>query len=104
MLFLSESCGAHRLVIITCRRDVRWCRYNRLWGENHFGDGWVQKYGHSTAGEHWDSTEQSGTYYNPAPHFTFQMALDHSPDLLEIPVRPREATLDDFLGGGMDNF
>jgi hypothetical protein len=64
----------------------------------------VQKYGHSTAGEQWDATDQSGTYYNPAPHFTFQMALDHSPDLLRIPVRPREATPAEFLAGGLDGF
>lgn len=80
------------------------CRYHRSWGENHFGDGWVQKYGHSTAGEQWDVTDQSGTYYNPMPHFNFQMALDHSPDLLDIPVRPREATLEEFMDGGMDDF
>lgn len=80
------------------------CRYHRSWGENHFGDGWVQKYGHSTAGEQWDVTDQSGTYYNPMPHFNFQMALDHSPDLLHIPVKPREATLEEFMDGGMDDF
>lgn len=79
-------------------------RYHRSWGENHFGDGWVQKYGHSTAGEQWDVTDQSGTYYNPMPHFNFQMALDHSPDLLTIPVKPREATLEEFMDGGIDDF
>lgn len=26
-------------------------RYDRWWGENHFGDGFVQKFGHSTDGK-----------------------------------------------------
>lgn len=25
-------------------------RYNRYWGENHFGDGYVQRFGHSNTG------------------------------------------------------
>ena len=24
--------------------------YNRYWGENHFGDGYVQRFGHSNTG------------------------------------------------------
>jgi hypothetical protein len=64
----------------------------------------VQKYGHSTHGEHWDHTERSGTYYNPQPHFTFNMALDHSPDLLHIPVRARESSAEELMEGGMDSF
>jgi hypothetical protein len=55
-------------------------------------------------GEEYDATEQSGTYYNPSPHFTFDMALDHSPDLLRIPVRPRDADPQDFLSGGLEDF
>ncbi len=39
------------------------------------------------------------TYYNPVPHFTYQMALDHSPTLQDVPVLPR-GDLDDFEGGG----
>ena len=90
---------------LTSKLSAAWrCRWSRVWGENHHGGGWVQKYGHSTSGEQWDSTELTGTYYNPKPHFTFDMALDHSPDLLRIPVRPREESLDDLLAGGMDNF
>ena len=84
--------------------SIRACRWQRSWGENHWGDGWVQKYGHSTHGEQWDHTEQSGTYYNPQPHFTFQMALEHSPDLLDIPMRPRESSDDEFLAGGIEAF
>ena len=147
-------------------------RYNRWWGENHYGEGWVQKFGHSTegkstpfskrsskallggvagcatytylgraracrragvplptsvavllclgfnhpaphpppsshthtrqpspslplpcappAGEHWDATEQSGTYYNCNPHFNYKMAVSHSPVLHSVPLLPRE--------------
>lgn len=44
-------------------------RYNRWWNEEHFGNGYVRKYGNSTGGEYWDTTEQMDTYYNPIPHF-----------------------------------
>ena len=29
------------------------------------------------------------TYYNPIPHFTYEMALAHSPELRGLPVLPR---------------
>ena len=29
------------------------------------------------------------TYYNPVPHFGFDLAVRHSPNLWNIPVRPR---------------
>lgn len=32
-----------------------------------------------TAGEHWDVTETMDTYYNPVPHFGYDLALSHSP-------------------------
>ena len=64
----------------------------------------MQKYGHSTTGDRWDATEQSGTHYNPIPHFTFQMALDHSPRLQAVPQRPREDSEEDLLAGGLSNF
>jgi len=74
-------------------------RYQRWWGEEHFGNGWVRRFGNSTTGEHWDQSEEMDTYYNPIPHFTYQMALDHSPTLQNVPVLPR-GDLDDFEGGG----
>lgn len=93
--------------------------YSRHWGEDHLGDGWVRKHGHSTHGEHWDSTEQTGTYYEPTPHFTFDMALTHSPELLGVRTLPRGAAApsgggagasgggnndnDDPFGGGIDS-
>lgn len=35
----------------------------------------------SAAGEHWDQTEQMDTYYNPIPHFGYDLALKHSPQV-----------------------
>jgi len=64
--------------------------YNRWWAEDHLGGGWVRKHGHSTGGEAWDASEQMDTYYNPIPHFTYRMAVDHSPTLRDLPVLPRE--------------
>lgn len=40
--------------------------------------------GAACAGEHWDNSEEMDTYYNPIPHFTYQMALDHSPTLKNV--------------------
>ena len=39
--------------------------FNRWWAEDHSGDGWVRKSGHSNQGEAWDVSEQMDTYYNP---------------------------------------
>ncbi|KAK9807824.1 hypothetical protein WJX72_010336 [[Myrmecia] bisecta] len=73
-------------------------RYQRWWGENHFGNGWVQKYGNSNTGEHWDVSEEMDTYYNPIPHFGYRLALNHSPQLLNVPTLPRGG---DELGDGI---
>ncbi|KAL4855525.1 hypothetical protein ACK3TF_003862 [Chlorella vulgaris] len=72
-------------------------RFSRWWGENHLGDRLVQKYGHSSTGEHWDHTEQMDTYYNPIPHFGYDLALSHSPQLRTVPTLPRDR---DSLGSG----
>lgn len=69
-------------------------KYQRWWGERHAGDGNVQKFGNSTTGEHWDVTEQMDTYYNPIPHFGYDLALSHSPQLHDVPVLPRDDILD----------
>lgn len=86
--------------------------YHRHWGEDHLGEGWVRKHGHSNTGENWDFSEQSGTYYNPIPHFDYELALKHSPQLLGVPMLPRpEAGMgdnakptdeDNPFGGGID--
>ena len=66
----------------------------------------MRKHGHSTGGEAWDASEQMDTYYNPIPHFTYAMAVDHSPTLRDLPVLPREegggsGDGDDGLGEGV---
>ena len=50
------------------------------------------------AGEHWDVSEEADTVYDPVPHFTYRMALDHSPTLKGVPTRPRGG-LDGLEGG-----
>ena len=69
-------------------------KYQRWWGENHFGDGSVQKFGNSTTGESWDVTEHMDTYYNPIPHFGYDLALSHSPQLRNVPSLPRDDVLE----------
>lgn len=64
-------------------------KFNRWWGEDHKGGGRVRRHGHSTEGEFWDNEEEMDTYYNPVPHFTYEMALAHSPELRRLPVLPR---------------
>ncbi|KAJ7957958.1 Inactive purple acid phosphatase-like protein [Quillaja saponaria] len=38
-------------------------RWSRTWGEEHFGNGKVHKYGKSTTGESWDIVVDEETYY-----------------------------------------
>ncbi len=86
-------------------------RYQRWWGEDHFGDGRVRRHGSSTSGESWDDTIHMDTYYNPIPHFGFKLALDHSPQLKGVPMRPRsigddgknKAAAEDPFGPGLDD-
>lgn len=83
-------------------------RYHRWWNEEHAGDGAVRKYGNSTSGEHWDVWEHMDTYYNPVPHFGYDLAAAHSPTLMGLPELPRvpggrsRSTAD--LGDGLDSF
>lgn len=78
-------------------------RFNRWWGEDHYGDGSVRKHGHSTAGEAWDAVEQMDTYYNPIPHFGYELALAHSPQLRSVPTLPWEDE-DDLGDSGLGAF
>jgi hypothetical protein len=75
-------------------------RYQRWWGEEHPGGGVVRRHGHSTSGEAWDDTVQMDTYYNPIPHFGYQLAVEHSPQLRNVPLRPPEAQVGGGGGGG----
>lgn len=82
-------------------------RYNRWWGEDHYGDGTVRRHGNSTGGENWDQIEHMDTYYNPVPHFGFDLALSHSNELHKVPVQPKLAAgggdSTDGLGSGLDD-
>jgi len=82
--------------------------YSKKWGEEHLGQGRVHKWGSSNHGEHWDVTEQSGTHYNPVPHFGFAHAVAHSHELHRVAVLPEEeagpdpeAAADGGLGPGL---
>ena len=46
----------------------------------------MRKWGDSNHGEFWDSTEWMDTYYNPVPHFGFDLAVRHSPNLWQVRV------------------
>lgn len=54
------------------------------------------------AGEYWDDIAHMDTYYNPVPHFGFKLALDHSPQLRGVPLKPKEVKADDPFGPGLD--
>ena len=62
-------------------------------------EGWACRHGHSSTGEAWDVSEQMDTYYNPIPHFGYDLALAHSPTLRRVPTRPRGG---DDLDEGLD--
>jgi hypothetical protein len=53
-------------------------------------------------GEQWDDMVHMDTYYNPIPHFGFKLALDHSPQLRNVPLKPKEIKQDDPFGPGLD--
>jgi hypothetical protein len=57
---------------------------SRTWGENHFGNGQVQKFGQSTEGEHWDVTESMDTWYETKAHFGFQDCFNQSYKLRQV--------------------
>ncbi|KAL5542074.1 hypothetical protein UlMin_009784 [Ulmus minor] len=64
-------------------------RWNRTWGEQHNGSGWVHKYGKSSSGEHWDTHEHQETWYERFPHFGFYHCFENSVQLREVP-KPSE--------------
>lgn len=46
-------------------------------------------------------SEESETHYNPVPHVSYRMALDHSPVLKAVAVLPRGGL--EGLEGGIDS-
>lgn len=84
-----------------CRTGEAWSDdggawYSRHWGEEHFGNGWVRKYGHSTTGEHWDTTVPMDTWYERFANSPWESTYRKSPELLAVPLRSKA----DGAGGG----
>ncbi|KAK1311059.1 hypothetical protein QJS10_CPA08g00262 [Acorus calamus] len=67
-----------------------WERWNRTWGEGHNGSGWVHKYGRSSSGEHWDTHVQQDTWFEPYPHYGFDLCYQNSVQLREV-LKPPES-------------
>lgn len=59
-------------------------RWSRTWGEEHFGNGKVHKYGNSTTGESWDIVVDEDTYYEAEPHYGWADVVGDSNQLLSI--------------------
>ncbi|KAF3969900.1 hypothetical protein CMV_006345 [Castanea mollissima] len=64
-------------------------RWSRTWGEEHFGNGKVHKYGKSTTGESWDIVVDEETYYEAEPHYGWADVVGDSSQLLSIELRER---------------
>ncbi|KAI4336708.1 hypothetical protein L6164_015200 [Bauhinia variegata] len=63
--------------------------WSRTWGEEHFGNGEVHKYGQSTTCESWDIVVDEETYYEAEPHYGWADVVGDSIQLLSIQPRER---------------
>ena len=61
------------------------------WGEEHYPDGRMHKYGNSSDGsEYWDEWQDGeGGWWERMPSFGWHEAIGHSPYLMNIPLQPR---------------
>ena len=64
-------------------------RWSRTWGETHEPGGSVRKFGRSTTGEQWDTTEKQPSSYNGSPSVGWAEAVENSLQLLAIEPLPR---------------
>jgi hypothetical protein len=65
-------------------------KFEKMWGEEHWHDGRVHKWGSTTDGsDGWDTWEDSQGWWERAPSFGWDEAVSHSPQLLSVPLRPR---------------
>ena len=65
-------------------------KFEKTWGEEHWHDGRVHKWGATTDGsDGWDTWEDSAGWWERAPSFGWDEAVSHSPQLLNVPLRPR---------------
>jgi len=90
------------------KRGTTWSQgrdgaYHREWGEDHWGDGQVRRFGHSNTGETWDQVEIMDTCYEPTPHVTMDIALRNSHRLRTMPVRSRDDMGEQGGGGGLED-
>ena len=49
----------------------------------------MRKWGQSSDGEHWENTVHEDTWYEGVANVDFANARDHSPQLLNVPLRGR---------------
>ena len=63
----------------------------RTWGEEHYPDGRMHKYGNSSDGsEYWDEWQDGdGGWWERNPSFGWREAIGHSPNLMNVPLQPR---------------
>ncbi|KAH9550144.1 hypothetical protein CY35_10G057400 [Sphagnum magellanicum] len=74
--------------------------WSRTWGEEHYGNGKVHKYGKSTSGESWDSIVEEATYYQAEPHYGWADAVGNSAQLLAIQTLERPpGSFPNIIGG-----
>ena len=65
-------------------------KFEKTWGEEHWHDGRVHKWGSTTDGsDGWDTWEDSQGWWERAPSFGWDEAVSHSPQLLSVPLRSR---------------
>jgi len=65
-------------------------KVSKDWGEEHWPDGRVRKYGHASDGsDHWDVWEDTDGWWERHPSFGWAEAVNHSPQLMSI--KPRKA-------------
>ena len=63
----------------------------RTWGEEHYPDGRLHKYGNSNDGsQYWDEwCDGAGGWWETAPSFGWHEAVGHSPYLMQVKLQPR---------------
>ena len=77
-------------------------KVSKDWGEEHWPDGRVRKYGHSSDGsDHWDVWEDTDGWWERHPSFGWAEAVNHSPQLMGI--KPRKGSKKKTTGGKNGN-
>lgn len=67
-------------------------KFEKTWGEEHWHDGRVHKWGSTTDGsDGWDTWQDSAGWWERSPSFGWDEAVSHSPQLLSVPLRSRAA-------------